>query len=282
MYVKDIPTYPPADFADNIPVLYAPLKPYVTHVAPLMLEHIWLLKQNNRTTFFEELMYSGWICRLITLDKRVLDFNQQNEIIGWPEIRDKLIYYLDQCEDNKEIPTMLKNCMSVIDPILRTRFKENYHFPKRDFHCWWYTIHEDDIYLALHLVNAYQPQSPFDNLPHFIITMLTAVEHAVSIYPNIKKVSCGSWLNNVERFQNLWPASFKQNQKILNVTGGFGPGVWGQYMTTDGGFNQSKAAILRATGEHPFPLNEAESNIDEVIEHLKKACAAANSIKGNE
>lgn len=258
------------EFTDAIPVMYAPLKEYVTKVIPLMLEHAWQQKRKNNTSAFDELLCSGWICRLITVDKRVLNRDEQNQIHGWPEVREYLIKCLDACKDETQFPAMLHSCMKCIQPILESRFEENYRFPKRMFHCWWYTIHDDNTHLALHLINAYQPESPFDHLNHFVATMLQAVEQAIAAYPNIRIVSCGSWLNQLPKFQQLWPDSFKQNQKILNETGGFGPGAWGQYMTTAGGFSEAKADILRTTGKHPFALTEAQSPVVEVIAHLKK------------
>ncbi|HJY21745.1 MAG TPA: hypothetical protein VJ279_02600 [Hanamia sp.] len=258
------------EFADAIAVIYAPLKDYVSKIIPLMLEHAWQQKKAKNTFAFEELLYSGWICRLITLDNRVLKIEQQNEIQGWPEVREYLIKCLDECKNETQLSAMTDNCMKYIQPILETRFVENYRFPKRMFHCWWYTVHDDHTHLALHLINAYQPDSPFDQLKHFLTTMLQAVEQTIAVYPNIKIVSCGSWLNQLPKFQQLWPESFKRNQKVLNETGGFGPGAWGQYMTTSGGFSEAKAAILRKTGKHPFALTEAQSPVGEVVLHLKK------------
>jgi hypothetical protein len=282
MRKREIQIYPPIEFADSIPALYAPLKPYVTHVIPLMLEHVWFLKREKATPTFQQLMYCGWLCRLITLDKRVLTSDQQNEISGWPELRDELVKYLDECGNEDQIALMLSSCMELITPILQKRFKDGYRFPERDFYCWWYTIHENNTLMALHLVNAYQPESPFAHREHFVLTMSKAVEHAVSKYPSISRVTCGSWLNNLERFQNLWPESFRLNQKLLNDSGGFGPGAWGQYITTEGGFNENKASVLRRTGKHPFPLTESVSSIEEVTRHLKTAISGFASIESDE
>ncbi len=270
---KKILFVPQNGFTDAIAAMYAPLKEYVMNVIPLMLEHAWQQKKTKRTSAFEALLYSGWICRLITLDNRVLNRDTQDEIHGWPDIRNYLINCFDECKDETHLPKMVRNCMTVVQPILESRFEENYHFPERMFHCWWYTIHEGNTDLALHLINAYQPDSPFDHLNHFLSTMLQAVEQAVAVYPDIKIVSCGSWLNQLAKFQHLWPASFKQNQIVLNETGGFGPGAWGQYMTTAGRFSEAKAAILRGTGKHPFALTKAQCPVAEVIAHLKKIVA---------
>jgi hypothetical protein len=267
---------PPQGFVDEIPRLYAPLKNYVPGIISLILEHVWRLKTDNHTSAKEKLDNCAWIGRLITLDKRVLDDEKKNDIGGWSELKDILLKYIDDCKSESALPFLVANCMQVISPIIEKRFIENYHFPPRMFHCWWYTIHDNNTHAAIHLVNAYQPDSPFDHFPHFVSTMLQAIENAVKNYPDLKIVSCGSWLNQLPKFQQLWPESFKENQKIINETGGFGPGAWGQYMTTFGGFNEKKANVLRKTSKHPFTLTEAKSPLKEVQIHLKKLIAENN------
>ena len=270
-------TIPQREFVDVIPAMYAPFEAYVTKLFPLMLQHAWQQKQSKNISSLEALLNSGWICRLLTLDKRVLDPEKQNEILYWPEIRDRLIDSLDECKEENQVSKMSGDCMELLIPILQKRFEKKYHFPQRKFFCWWYTMHDSDTHLALHLVNAYQPESPIDHLHHFLTTMLQAVEHAVKNYPSIKIISCGSWLNQLPKFQKLWPASFKQDQTILNETGGLGPGAWGQYMTTDGGLNEEKAAILKSTGRHPFALTEAQCSLSELVVHLEKIISSTIS-----
>lgn len=255
---------------DEIATLYAPLENYVPHVVPLMLQHTWFLKATHHMPAMEALMHCSWICRLITLDKRVVDPGQHHAIAGWPDLRDYLVASLDGCRKEADLPEMIRHCMLRIDPILERRLEAGYQFPLRPFHSWWYTVHDEDTHLALHLVNAYQPDSPFDHADHFQRTMLAAVEHALQRFPHIGVVSCGSWLNGVPRFQQLWPDAFKKDQKILNETGGFGPGAWGQYMTSAGGFHEGKAEVLKKTGKHPFPLTEARSPLQELLQHLKE------------
>ncbi len=263
----------PPEFADIIPTLYAPLGRYVSNVIPLMLSHTWQQTKLNLSSSFDELVHCGWIGRLITLDSRVLQPVAQNEIHGWPATRDLLIQCIDECDDETGLDNMTNKCMEVVLPIIAKRFIENYRFPPRKFHCWWYTIHDGNTHVAIHLVNAYQPASPFDHLHHFVSTLLQAVEDAIKNYPGIRIVSCGSWLNQLPKFQHLWPESFKHGQKTLNETGGFGPGAWGQYMTSNGGFNEKNANELKRTGRHPFALTEAKSPVDEVLHHLKELVA---------
>ena len=265
----NIPSGPQNAFADDVASMYAPFKTYVSQVVPLMLEHVWSLKMQKRSDCSEELMVNGWLGRLITLDRRVLDHLREEEIPEWPPIRDYLIKKLDECQHKEHVSKMIADCMSVVLPVIQRRFDENYHFPKKPFHCWWFTIHGDETHLALHLINAYQPDSPFEHLDHFTATMLQAIENALSTYAKIRMVSCGSWLNQFPRFQELWPESARQNEKMLNEAGGFGPGAWGQYMTADGGFNENHANMLRKTIKHPFALTEVRCPIEEVTSHLR-------------
>ena len=56
---------------------------------------------------------------------------------------------------------------------------------------------------------------------------------------------------------------------MLYEAGGFGPGAWGQYMTSDGGFSQKKADVLRKTGKHPYALTKAQSLVADVMSHVQ-------------
>jgi hypothetical protein len=261
---------PSSGFADAVAIMYSPFGEYIERLFPLMLEHVWYMKEQGKLPVQDELFRSGWICRLVTLDSRVLDPEKQNEIPGWPEIREYLVRYLAECTKEKQVRGMIDRCMKILLPLLERRFENGCRFPERKFHSWWYTIHDDETHLALHLVNAYQPESPFNHLPHFLNAMLAAVEDAIGYYPAIRIVSCGSWLNGVPKFQKLWPENFRKDQRIINETGGLGPGIWGQYMVSDGRFDEEKAGQLRRTGKHPFALTEGRSPVLEVVQHLQK------------
>jgi hypothetical protein len=258
------------EFADSIAVLYAPLKNYVPKVLSLMLRHCWQEMRERIMSPADALSSCGWLGRLITLDARVPDVEHQHNIRGWSALKEHLVKSLGEYDSEAEFAVFADDFVTSIRPILAERFIENYHFPEQKFYCWWYTIHDNNTHLALHLINAYQPASPFDHLGHFLATMLRAIEHGVAAHPDIEIVSCGSWLNQFQKFQQLWPGSFKNNQRILNASGGNGPGAWGQYMTTNGGYNEARAAVLLATGKHPYALTEASAPVAAVKAHLKE------------
>jgi hypothetical protein len=265
-----LPVFPAAAYADPIPSIYAPHAAYINGIMPLMLRHAWQQIRDGQLQPEQALSHNAWIIRLITLDTRVLHTVKQNEIPGWIQLRERLLEQLAVFNAESDVPNRINACEQLLQPFLAARFIDQYRFPRRKFQCWWWTIHDDNTHLALHLVNAYQPDSPFQHLRHFATTMLQAIEDGRKQYPWVSVISCGSWLNQNAKFRALWPESFNKNQKILNETGGFGPGAWGQYMTTDGGFNVGKASQLLRTGKHPFPLTEGRTTINEALDHLSK------------
>lgn len=261
---------------DEIALLYSPFENYLSGLVPLMLEHIWQRRNKRGSCYAEELMSAGWLGRLITLDNRVLDAVRQDEIPGWPALRGQIIKNFEDCRSQAQLEEMLGRNTELILEVLSKRFDPDYRFPKRDFDCWWYTIHDQNTHVAVHIVNACQPQSPFEQYEHFVATLSAAVKDAVKKFPLIRAVSCGSWLNNLPKFQKLWPEAFIRSQKILSSSSGFGPGAWGQYMTQNGGFHRGKAAILKKTMQHPFPLTEASCSREEMLDHLDRLTSCFN------
>ena len=114
------------------------------------------------------------------------------------------------------------------------------------------------------------PKSPFKHATQFAREMLSATTHGLTTYPSIATVECGSWLNEHSGFQRFWPASFLDNRTVLNNEGGFGPGVWGQYMTADGSFATANAEHLIKNGTHRYPLTERCCPAVELVEHLRQ------------
>ena len=260
---------PASPFNDEVAALYAPAKRYVERVTELMLRHVWCLAQNEGNSVADQFKDVAWLGRLLTLDHRVCEITTEEQVTDWIRIRGQLIDALDDCKGPRQLEKSIQKCQMIVGPILKERFVEGYRFGKRQFGCWWYTIHEAETVMAVHLVNSFVPDSPFDHLAEFSGDLLRAINDAVSKHPKICHVKCGSWLNQTKEFQRLWPESFKPNQEVLDARGGFGPGAWGQYMSSDGGFNETRASYLLEKGLHPYALTEACCDIDSVTAHLK-------------
>lgn len=256
-------------YYDQVASLYAPLKGYVVGVVELMMRHLWQLSKKESCSVSDQFSNVAWLARLLTIDKRAMNPVVEAEVPHWVELRGRLIEILDGCKNPGDLDASVNQCMSVVIPVLGGRFVEGYRFAKRDFGCWWYTIHQAETVVAVHLVNAVMPDSPFMDITGLAGDMLRAIEDARYRHSTANLVECGSWLNQTVAFQELWPESFKSNQNVLNETGGFGPGAWGQYMTADGGYNASRAAHLLEQGKHPYVMTKARCEVSDVIEHLK-------------
>lgn len=254
---------------DEVAVMYSPLKPYVEKVIPLMLKHTWILKNKLDSDTEYQLRQSLWIGRLITLDSRIVQIETENEIEGWPQLRAKIIQQINNCTSSENLGKMTNNVLNLIGPILSKNYIDKYRIPKRQFNSWWYTIHRQKTLVAVHLINSYQPESPFTHQKSFANDLLRAIKHAKTANSEITTVECGSWLNQYPKFQQLWPKSFIENQKIINKAGGAGPGAWGQYMGADGSFLEKNATYLLKYDEHPYSLTQAQVPIDELIIYLE-------------
>lgn len=254
---------------DKVAALYAPLKPYIENVIPLMLKHTWILKNKFDNDAEYQLRQSLWVCRLITLDSRIIDFEKEDRIEGWESLRGKIIKQINNCTSSNNLERMTNNIMNLLNPILHKNYIDGYCIPPREFRSWWYSIHEQETMVAVHIINSYQPESPFSHLKSFSGNLLRAVLDAMNTNERITTVQCGSWLNQYPKFQRMWPNSFLENQKLLNKTGGLGPGAWGQYMRADGKFMEKNASYLLENGVHPYVLTEAECQINEFLVHLR-------------
>lgn len=255
---------------DEIASLYAPLESYVRGVLPLMLRHSWQQARHHDTPVLDQLRNSLWLARLVSLDTRVLNPKTSAAAGAWPQLEDELCGLLEQCQSDEDLPDCLNQAMLLLTPHVSSRFVEGYRFPQRPFNCWWYTVHKDNTMLALHLVNGYMPESPFEHAACFAQDMLSATTHGLAAHPSITTVECGSWLNEHGGFQRFWPASFLKGRTVLNTEGGFGPGAWGQYMAADGSFVTANAEHLIANGTHRYPLTERQCPLSDLLNHLQQ------------
>ena len=188
-------------YNDEVASLYAPAQGYVVGVVELMMRHLWQLSKKEGCSVADQFSNVAWLVRLLTIDKRARDTVTEAEVPHWVEICGRLIEILDGCENSGQLDASVNECMSVVIPILEERFVEGYRFEKRDFGCWWYTIHEAETVVAVHLVNAGMPDSPFKDIAGFSGVMLKAIEDAHSRHPKVNLVECGSWLNQTAQFQ---------------------------------------------------------------------------------
>ena len=254
-------------FEDKVAAMYAPFSEYVPKVTQLMIFHIWDLAKRSGISADEQMKKVAWLARLASLDTRVTtDISSLHE---WKKVKSKLCSIIDSCIDESHTSIMEQRGFDILLPSLTPRFQPNYVFPKKSFHHVWYTMHEENKLVAVHFINANMPKSPFEDVKEFASHFLMAIEDACSKFPAIQQVECGTWMNEVPRFLQLWPASYHNNRHHRENTGGFGPGWWGQYLTSSGKFNEKAGKILRSTSKHQYPLSIGYCPVKDILTHLR-------------
>lgn len=253
---------------DKIAEMYAPFEEYVTNVVKLMIFHIWDKSRHTKTSAIEQFEDVQWLSRLVTLDKRVTE--NESLLPEWLEIKKELVLLIDNCESSESAINLLEEKgLNLLFPFFKSRFISGYTFPEQPFHHFWYTTHNNNELLAVHFINANMPNSLFSDMKVVATYLLKTIEDAITHFPEIKIVECGTWVNNVSHFLELWPESYKNNRNNWKYSGGFGPGWWGQYLTARGNFNFKAAQVLRESGKHRNPFSTGFCNIDEELSHLK-------------
>jgi hypothetical protein len=231
---------------DSVAAMYAPFGEYVPGVAKLMIWHIWDLARRSGASTDEQMEKVAWLVRLATIDRRAL--TDIASLPEWQKTRNRVVEVMDACNSERQTPVMEQQCLDMLLPWFRQRFRPDYVFPKQTFHHLWYTMHEDNKLVAVH----------------------RAIENACDKHPSIREVECGTWMNNVPRFLQFWPESYHNNRQNWEDTGGFGPGWWGQYLKATGEFNEKAAEILRSTGKHRNPISIGRCPVKDVLTHLRK------------
>ena len=143
----------------------------------------------------------------------------------------------------------------------------------RPYECWSYDYRGDR--LNIHILNVYQPRSPLSDMwVPFAASLIRLLQDSQARCSDVEIVSCGSWLNSVPPFQQLFPERWKQSAEP-RPEARYTMGHWGQFTDRRGDFHVRNGALFRETGEFPFPNLQCESPIDEVLAHLQGNFPAA-------
>ena len=127
-----------------------------------------------------------------------------------------------------------------------------------------------DNQINIHIANTYTPESPLsERRVHFAAALIRLLEDAQQNNPHIDTVVCGSWLNSVPRFGELftdaWKQSAEQRPEVRYTLG-----HWGQFTDRRGDFHGPNGARFRAHGEFPYPALRCSDRIDPTLEHLRE------------
>ena len=122
--------------------------------------------------------------------------------------------------------------------------------------------------LNIHIFNTYAPESPLTSKKDaFAGALIRMLEDTKRIRPDIDAVACGSWLNSVPTFADLFPQAWSDS----GVESGevrYTMGHWGQFADRRGDFHTRNGQRFRKTGEFPYEATRCQAPIDAVLDHL--------------
>lgn len=121
-------------------------------------------------------------------------------------------------------------------------------------------------WLTLHFRNFFTPDSPFHHTPELVAGLLEILERSHRERPDVDQVQCGSWLNNIEQFQNLFPPEWMMRSNVCPIEGNLG--WWGQFIDRTGQLHRRNAAKFRETGEFLYPNRHCRCDRETLKRHL--------------
>ncbi len=122
--------------------------------------------------------------------------------------------------------------------------------------------------LNIHIFNTYAPESPLTSKKDaFAAALIRMLEDSKRNRPDIDTVACGSWLNSVPSFADLFPqawADSAEGHREVRYT----MGHWGQFTDRRGDFHDRNGQQFRETGEFPYESTVCQDHIDAILDHL--------------
>ena len=111
-----------------------------------------------------------------------------------------------------------------------------------EYHCEYYKEPKPEL-LTLHFRNAFKPDSPFRHLHELTKGLKQIVEDVQRHRPDILRVQCASWLNNIPAFCRAFPRIVDERFCALPPIEG-NSGWWGQFIDSRREFSSQSSRLV--------------------------------------
>jgi len=139
---------------------------------------------------------------------------------------------------------------------------------ERPYECWSFDYRGDNR-LNIHIYNVYRPESPLsEKRDAFAAALIHLLEDSRRNRPDVIVVACGSWLNSMGLFAELFPQAWKDSAVVSGEVR-YTMGHWGQFADRTGDFHVANGERFRDTGDFPYACLRCSAPIDAVLNHLK-------------
>ena len=120
---------------------------------------------------------------------------------------------------------------------------------------------------VLHFMNVVVPRSPFDDTSRLAATLHALIAELRSQHPHVRELWCNTWLNDSERFRELFPKEWSESAAVAPF--GNHRNWWGQFAKRDGDFSEKAAQQFRdAGGRFRYRALRCHAGLSDIEAHL--------------
>lgn len=130
-----------------------------------------------------------------------------------------------------------------------------------------YDLNQKGEYLEFHMENFKYPNSFLSDKTYFYNKLKEAVSEADE--NGFKGLWSRSWLNTYPNWIKLMPDEWNSSVREQSWDLKWDYGYWGQFITSNEGFNIRNGELFRKHGKIPYPCSYAEASIKSFKDFLK-------------
>ena len=257
---------------------YEAIREYHFEIIRLKLWYVHYLVRNTKIDFDEAV-------------QRRVRLRWYTDGPSWPEVKAKIFELLTRYSN--EVNHLERKGVKLLQPFIEGAIEDEYQREgprhpcgclrrsgeEHRHHCcrwldgavhygcfWRYKDIQGQACVALHFHSVVQPQSPFQELPELAKSLRRLVENCKQENPDMRYISCGSWLNAFPPFLRLFPDSWRLSAEPMAHDNH--SEWWGQFRDRRGGFHWRNAQAFRETGEFLYPSLFCKCKVTDLETHL--------------
>ncbi len=210
------------------------------------------------------------IFRNTSLSKNGVHPTKGDVIPEWNALLEQVERIFNRHIGDEDTSDLEQKSLEIFWPVIEPRVKSYKRWKPtladRPYESWSCNFREN--YVNIHIGNIYAPDSPLsEKRVQFAAALIRLLEDAEQSGKGTDRVSCGSWLNSVPTFLDLFTDDWKSSGRASrNVR--YTLGHWGQFTDRRGNFHARNGARFREQNDFPYPSLTCEDRIDAVLDHL--------------
>ena len=134
-----------------------------------------------------------------------------------------------------------------------------------EYHCEYFGPAKPE-FLTLHFRNYFAPDTPFNHRQELVVALLKIIDEVGHARPDVNRVQCATWLNNIEPFYSLFPDQWFKTSYVCPLEGN--AGWWGQFIDRNGQLHKGNVAKFKETGQFLYPNRHCRCDIIDLKSHL--------------